>query len=94
MAEPAGLALLRKVSFERFERLLRPVLQPTISCCFVLMHLALEIIADARHDEGVAIARDDQREPANAGAAARILGQQWRFRASLFQVLDDGERLK
>src|ERR1700682_938477 len=94
VAEPARLTLLRQVRFERFERLQRPMLQPAIARSFVLMHLALEIIADTRHDERVSVARDDQRQPANPGAAARVLGQQRRLRADLFQVLDDGERLK
>src|SRR5450755_1679280 len=31
VAEPAGLALLREMSFERFERLQRPVLQPAVA---------------------------------------------------------------
>src|SRR6202171_6389088 len=94
VAEPARLTLLRQMRFERFERLQRPMLQPAIARSLVLMHLALEIVADARNDERVSVARDDQREPSNAGAAARVLGQQRRLRADLFQVLDDGERLK
>src|ERR1700687_2967334 len=94
VAEPARLTLLRQVRFERFERLQRPVLQPAIARSFVLMHFALEIVADTRHDERVSVARDDQRQPANPGAAARVLGQPRRLRADLFQVLDDGDRLK
>src|SRR2546421_10157577 len=46
MAEPARLALVREMSFERFERLQRPVLQPAVARSFVLMHLALEVAAD------------------------------------------------
>src|SRR6202158_5846608 len=94
VAEPARLALVREMSFERFERLQRPVLQPAVARGFVLMHFSLEIGEDTWHDEWMGVACDNHREPANAGAAARVLGQQRRCREGLFQVLDDGERLK
>src|SRR6266550_261898 len=80
VAEPARLALLREMSFERLERLQCPVLQPAVARSFVLMHLALEIAADTRHDERMGVARDNHREPANTGAAAWVLGQQRRCR--------------
>src|SRR5438105_10490093 len=94
MAELACLALVGEMSFERFERLQCPVLQPAVARSFVQMHFSFEIAADTRHDERMGVARDNHREPANAGAAAWVLGQQRRCRGGLFQVLDDGERLK
>ena len=94
VAEPARLALLRQMRFERFERLQGPMLQPAVARSFVLMHFALEIVADARHDERVSVARDDQRQPANAARPRGSLGSNGGFGADLFQVLDDGERLK
>src|SRR3984893_15209879 len=74
VAELACLALVREMSFERFERLQCPVLQPAVARSFVHMHFSLEIVTDTRHDKRMGVARDDHREPANAGAAARVLG--------------------
>src|SRR2546421_6587318 len=76
VAELARLALVREMGFERLERLQRPVLQPAVARSFVHMHFSLEVAADTRHDEWMGVARDDHREPANAGAAAWVLGQQ------------------
>src|SRR5438477_1075569 len=93
MAEPAGLAFVREVRLQRFERFSRPVLQPAVARGLVEAHLALEIGADARHDERVAFAGDDQSEPANTGAAARVARQERWLRVCLFEVFENSHRL-
>src|SRR5438067_6892343 len=51
VAEPARLALLGEMRFERFDRLERPMLQPAIARGFVFVHLMFEVCANARHDQ-------------------------------------------
>src|SRR5439155_3082031 len=93
VAEPACLAFLRQVRLQRFERFARPVLQPAVARGLVEVHLALEIAADARHDERVAFAGDDQSEAANTGAAARVARQERWLRMCLFEVFENRHRL-
>ena len=52
-----------------------------------------QVIAHARHDEGVRIGHRDQRQRPHAGAAPGVLRQQRRVGMGLVQVLHDGERL-
>ena len=80
--------------FERLEGFQGPVLQPAVARSLVHVQLALEIVADARHDERVAVAGHDQSEPANPSAAARIAGQERWLRVFLFQVLENRQRLE
>src|SRR5207248_3735332 len=94
VAEPAGLALLRKMRFERFEPEQRPMVQPVVARSFVQMHVAFQKIADAWHDERMRVAGDDERESAHSRAATRVAWQQWRLRMRLLQILEDGERLE
>src|SRR5262249_38806693 len=60
MAEAAGLALFRHVRFERLESQQRPMLQPAVAGSLVEVQVALEKFPDARHDERVRVAGDDQ----------------------------------
>src|SRR5688572_11268505 len=94
MAELAGLALLREMAFDRFERAHRPVREPAVARGLVLAHLFFQIIPHTRNDQWMAIRRSDQREAAHARAPTRVLGQQGRLRARLLQILKDRQRLE
>src|SRR5437763_5159173 len=58
------------------------------------MHVTLEVVADARHDQWVTVASDDHRKPTHARPAASIFWKECGLWMHLLQVLDDRERLK
>src|SRR4051812_32944042 len=61
---------------------------------FAQIELALQELADARHDERMRVAGDDLREAAHARPAARIGRQERRLREALLEVFENGKRLE
>src|SRR5258706_3339460 len=76
VAEAACFLFPGEVRFQRLQGLRRPVREPLVARRLVLMHFALEVSADARNDQPMAVAHDDLREAANPGPAAGNLRQQ------------------
>src|SRR5258708_6881691 len=94
MAELSGLFLVLQVAFDGFEPLEGPVRKPSISFFLADIKLFFKIGANAGYHQRVAVSRRDEGEPADAGAAARVLRQERRLRPGLLEVLEDGERLE
>src|SRR5512134_3598609 len=94
VAVAPGLFLFREMRLDCLQPFHDPVLAPAGARRFVHLELLLKIVADARDEQGMAVARDDLREPAHAGATLRILRQERRLRVGLVQVLDDRHRLE
>src|SRR6266568_9316779 len=72
MAEATGLLFLCEMLLEDLQRFQRPVREPSVARRLILMHFLLEIAANARDDQRMAVAHDDLGEPAHARPAARI----------------------
>src|SRR3954465_14685137 len=55
VAEAAGLLLFREMAVDPRARAHGPVREPAIARRLVLAHLLLEVVADARRDEGMPV---------------------------------------
>src|SRR6267143_2378510 len=56
VTEAAGFLFLGEMHFQRLQGLRRPVREPLVARRLVLMHLALEVAANARNDQRVPVA--------------------------------------
>src|SRR4051812_19090619 len=80
MAEATSLRVTAEVGLERRERLAEPVLNPFEARRLVELELAFEIVAHARHDQGMSVAGDDHGERAHARPISWLAGQEWGIR--------------
>src|SRR5215210_1534071 len=68
----ARLGFVRYMRLDRAQAFPEPMPAPGQALGLGETELTLQELADARHDERMRVAGDDLREPAHAGAAARV----------------------
>ena len=77
---------LREMRLDGQQGLHHPVLAPLRARGLVDVELFLEVVAHARDEQGVAVAGDDLRQTAHAGAAFRVFRQKRRLRVRCFSL--------
>ncbi|GCC44665.1 hypothetical protein chiPu_0028479, partial [Chiloscyllium punctatum] len=94
VTEQAGRLAAGEMTFERRQRLDRPVPPPGVLLAVAQVELAVEIAAHPWRDQRMALAGDHQRQSTHPGAAERIGRQQRRVGIGLVEIVDDRERLE